>query len=558
MKKIFPILILALVVLSLGVLTFVSASTDEGVVLYVKEGGTGDGSSAAKALPSIYAANEIATKMTEDVTIKFVGKVTIDGTDTEKFVGNYYNEARHTNTITWAGVDASSNLTFITAKDAPDSAAKYWSMGGNLKIENIAIDVSGHKVFVIVTNLHDIEVGEGVTVLNPTNESETISIYGALEATYEDSPYYNCYTGVHTANPKITVRSGSFKQIVPYLGNASNRLTEAKSGKPTVKLDGDVTVSVSGADTYIYQLYAVCNSYNTVNNCTITLDGGIIGRFVAATDRKYSAGIGRYGASGSTGIYTLYLTKNFDITKQEYLVGDANRAEFMYALCGVTANKDYAGGVDNELLGVHYLVADEEIYDGIKTAFSKINFDSFDKLGSYNGEKVTWEGEQEPPPETSEPTTNAPETTTEPETTTASDTMVEPDDTKHEATTSSAPEQTSTPIDTVESSVVTQQPSETETPSTETQTPSSSKDSDADSGSDAPGTGDTLGVDEGASTKKASNKKDNNDDDDDDDRNNSDDMQSMITAIVIVAVCAVAAVVVMAIILVVVVSKKKQ
>ena len=421
MKKLLSLVLVALMVLPFGILGATGISADEGKVLYVKEGGTGDGSSAENALPSIFAATEIATAMTEDVTIKFVGAVTIDGTDAEKFVGNYYNEARHTNTITWSGVDASSSLTFITAKDASDGAAKYWSMGGNLKIENIAIQVSGHKVFVIITNLHDVEIGEGVTVSNPTNASETICIYGALEATYEACPYYNAETGVHTANPKITVKSGSFKQINPYLGNASTRLTEAKSGKPTVKLDGDVTITISGADTYVFQVYAVCNSYNTVNNCTITLDGGIIGRFVGATDRKYAKGIVTYGASGTIGTYTLYLTKNFDITKQELLVGDANSTEFMHALCGVTANKDFAGGIHNESLGEHLIKADKEIYDIIKANIIKINFDSFDKLGLVDGENITWEelhtNEPVNPdnPGTTDPSESTPVETAEPE-----------------------------------------------------------------------------------------------------------------------------------------------
>ena len=379
MKKLLSLILVALMVLPLGMLGATTISADEGKVLYVKEGGTGDGSSADNALPSIFAANAIATAMTEDVTIKFVGTVTIDGTDAEMFPGNYYNEPTHANKITWAGNDATSKLVFVTTKEGSNVNARYYCMGGELKIENLAIEVSGTKVVVIITHLHDMEIGEGVTVVNPTNSTETISIYGAVTATYESSPYYNAETGVHTANPTITIKSGSFKQIVGYLGNASTGLTASKIGK-TITLDGDVTLNVSGANTYIYQLYPVCNSYNTVKNCTITLDGGIIGRFVGSTDRKYTAGIVKYGPSGTAGTYTVHITENFDLAAQEYLVGSALSGEFTGSICGSTANDDNAGSLDDANLGTFILKLDAAIYDAAMAETEKINFATFDEV----------------------------------------------------------------------------------------------------------------------------------------------------------------------------------
>ncbi|MBQ2863757.1 MAG: hypothetical protein IJE84_06225, partial [Clostridia bacterium] len=413
MKKLLSLILVALMVLPFGILATVGVSAAEEVI-YVKDGATGNGSSADNALGSLAAANAVATAKTTDVTIKFVGTYTLDGTDTTLFVDNYYKEAAHTNKITWAGADASSKLIIKT-----DAAARYYVIGGEFAVKDLAIEIDGTKVFVLVTNLHDVTVETGVTVTNPNAASETISIYGALKATYESSPYYNADTRTHTANPTVTVKSGSFKQIVGYMGNASTALTAAKlGGDKTVTLNGKVTLNVTGADTYIYQLYPVCNSYNTVTDCDITLDGGIIGRFVAATDRKYSKGIVTYGPSGVNGTYTVYLTKNFDLAAQSALVGVELAGEFAGAICGATANDDFAGALDDAGLGTYILKADAEVFDAVNAETVKINKATFDDV-----KKVTAAADTTAAPETTEApatTTAAPATTTAaPATTTA-------------------------------------------------------------------------------------------------------------------------------------------
>jgi len=375
MKKFMALILVALMVVPFGMLATTSVSAAD-TVLYVKEGGTGDGSAADKALPTIDAANQVAKAVSGNVTIKFVGTVTFaEGTT---FTSNVYTEPAHTNKITWTGADASAKLVIASEK-----AAKYYIMGGELVIKNLAIENSGEKVLCVLTQLHDITVDTGVSVKNTTagKEAETISIYGSTKTYYADSPYYNKDTFTHTANPNITIKSGSFKQVVAYLGNASTGLTAGKEGiTKTVTLDGKVTINVSGADTFISQLHAVVNSYNTVKDCDITLDGGIIGRHVCAVDRKYNAGIVTYGPAGVSGTYNLYLTKNFDLSKQTGLVGVDYSGEFTAALCGTTGNDDFNGSKGDDILGKFILKADAEIYDAINAETVKINKDTFDEV----------------------------------------------------------------------------------------------------------------------------------------------------------------------------------
>ena len=373
MKKIMALILVALMVVPFGMLATTSVSAAD-TVLYVKDGGTGNGSSADNALPTIDAANQVAKTVSGNVTIKFVGTVTFDATTT--FTENKYFEPAHTNKITWTGADANAKLVVAT-----ETAAKYYIMGGNLAIKNLAIENTGSKVLVFITNLYDITVDTGVSIVNTTAAAETVTIYGLTKDFYKDCPFYNAETFTHTANPTITIKSGSFKQIVAYIGNASTALTAGKEGiTSTVNLNGKVTINVSGADTFISQLHAVVNSYNPVKDCEITLDGGIIGRHVSATDRKYGAGIVTYGPSGVTGTYTLYLTKNFNLDAQTTLVGAEYSGEFTAALCGTTGNDDCQNSKGDDILGKFILKADAEIFDKVDAETVKINKDTFDEV----------------------------------------------------------------------------------------------------------------------------------------------------------------------------------
>ena len=98
MKKFLALLLVALMVVPFGMMATTSVSAAGNTDIYVKDGGTGDGTTADKAVGSLSAANQIAAGLTTDVTIKFVGTVTEDGTAYTDF---RYNEPAHTNKITW-------------------------------------------------------------------------------------------------------------------------------------------------------------------------------------------------------------------------------------------------------------------------------------------------------------------------------------------------------------------------------------------------------------------------------------------------------------------------
>ena len=380
MKKYLALILVALMVVPFGMMATTSISAAGNTDLYVKDGGTGDGSSADNALPSLDAANQAAAALTTDVTIKFVGAVNLNA-DMFTHTGNTYQAPAHSNKITWTAADANSKLVVNTT----DTAALYYELGGELTVKNLAIENTGKKVFVLVTLLHNLTIDTGVSVTNVNGAApiETISIYGAAAITnynaYERMVGWNAETKTHTANTTITVKSGNFKQVVGYVGNYSNK-------HPGVNLNGKVTINISGANTYVGAVHPVVNSYNYVKDCEITFDGGIIGNYVGAVDRKYTAGIVTYGAAGVVGEYVVYLTKNFDLSAQTYLDGkdgmgnSGKKTEFYNGICGATCNDDYVGSPAAENLGNYILKADAEIYDAVAAETVKINKDSFDKI----------------------------------------------------------------------------------------------------------------------------------------------------------------------------------
>ena len=411
MKKILALILVALMVVPFGVLASVGVSAAEEVI-YVKDGGTGDGSAPDNALGSIVAANALAATKTTDVTIKFVGTVTIDTdiypTETkadEGIVKDYYMAPSHKTTkITWAGHDNTSKLVVNTG-----TAARMYVIGGDMCVENLEIETVGSKSFIFVTGLYDFTMGEGINNYNNNTAAETIKIYGATSSYYKND-FYNETTLKHTANSTITVKSGKYGQVVGYMGNASNNLCPYKLGEgKQVVLDGTITINVSGTAT-IGNLYPVANSYNTVKNCNITLDGGIIEKFVGATDRKYVKGIKTYAPSGVSGEYTLYLTKNFDLAAQTALTGPEFAGEFYGGLCGATANDDYTGALDDAGLGTYVLKADAEIFDAVNAETVKINKATFDSVVKVTAPETNAGGATTTAPGTTTPPANNPNT----------------------------------------------------------------------------------------------------------------------------------------------------
>ena len=330
-------------------------------VIYVKDGGTGDGSSEANAFGSLTDAVTAAAALTNDAEVVIVGEFYFDISTAA------YSTPKHTNKITIRGKDNTAKLSVKTGK--------VWSLGGELEICNLNIDLVKNTSFTFTTLFYPITFGEGLNVTNSvdtTAEKKYLSVRSVGKTDTTNAKLWNATEGKFIGDSTITIKSGRFEDVVLF-GQNGNDVTRT--------LDGTINLVVQG-DPIINNLVVSRSANFVCTNANITLDGGTIGRFVGATDRKYTAGIVKYGPSGVTGTFTLYITKNFDLAGQSALIGtdESNTTEFVLALCGATANKDYAGALDDANLGTYVLKADAEVFNAVKAETVKINQATFDKV----------------------------------------------------------------------------------------------------------------------------------------------------------------------------------
>ncbi len=406
MKKFLSLVLVALMVIPFGIFTATGVSAADEVI-YVKDGATGNGSSADNALGSFDDGIKAAAAKSGNVTVKFVGEVSLDMTSDD------YNETTHTNTITWTGNDANSKLVV-------NSNTKYYRMGGDLVIKDLYIEIANQNYLFLVTNLYDITVDEGVTIKNAdeANKSYTAKIYGIVAQDTKPDPIAaakpaNCWNeakGMYVANPTITLKSGSFDQVVGFMANHNLTPMTIDGAEQKMNLDGTVTINISG-DTYVNKLYIVCNSFNTATKGVVNLNGGVIGSYFGASDRPYAGGNSRtmsaWGMSGVTESLTFNIGKDFSVAAQTQLTGMKSNA--FYGISGTTASPlGYKEALSEANLGEYVLKIDDSIYDAVM-ASTIINKDSFEKF--YKGDKeVTGDAPNTDAPTTDAPTTNAPTT----------------------------------------------------------------------------------------------------------------------------------------------------
>lgn len=278
MKKILAVI---LATLMMATLCTVFASADSYSTVYLKAGGTGDGTTEEKAVGTLPDAMEKAAAFSTDAKIQVVGEVNFDLT-------NYYTSPTHTNKIIITGKGTSGKLTV----DTSNKNSAIWYLGGDTQFENIEIYATTN-VFTFYTELNDLYFLEGVNV---TSEAR-ISIRAVGSSTE------NTFDGLaYNANCKIILLSGKFNDVAAFAQNGTKG-----------DLKGDVTLVFGG--TAVANNLTVCrNAYGCVTNATLYIDGGVIDRFVGYTDKSKANMDTKGMIIGATEKFTIVVTDNFDPT----------------------------------------------------------------------------------------------------------------------------------------------------------------------------------------------------------------------------------------------------
>ena len=259
--------------------------TKYGTPLFVKAGGMGDGTSEDNAFGNILDAVNAAAAEKDDVCVVIVGVVEFNFSEA-------YNEPTHKNKITIMGKDADSKLRVITA-------GKVWTIGGEFEMRELNIEITKNSSFVFTTQFYYTTFGEGLNVTNTsgTKEGKTITVRTVDTNTTRK---YDSKKKVYTGASTIILKSGKYEDVSAFAHNGAKG-----------NLNGTCRLYI-GPDAIVNNLTVCRNVNKTATNAEIIIDGGIVRRVSAVTDRNITT-LGTTKKSGVTGTYKLIITKNTDI-----------------------------------------------------------------------------------------------------------------------------------------------------------------------------------------------------------------------------------------------------
>ncbi len=327
-----------------------SAATKD---LYVKDGGTGDGSQASPfgTLEDAYAA---AAALTDDVVIHLDGVTTVET--------GHFTAPAHTNAITLTG----------TLKDA-HTADWFFISGGPLTLKNLTIEAGAKNVFFLA-GVNPFTVDEGVVTT-----LAKASIYGVGSVS----------TDITAGDVNITVKSGAFNDVAIFRASAPNNI------------DGNGKITVSGT-AEINNLVVARNCWRTINNAEIILEGGKVNRFVGNCDRTADKLLGT-DKTGVSGKFTLTVKSGFDFANS---FNEKNTGTFF----GISGSTVATSGKDALSVAEYVLALDEAIYDTVKNNADKCQADSFDSIEKLAAGTTTPTNPTPTNPTPSNPTPSTPAT----------------------------------------------------------------------------------------------------------------------------------------------------
>ncbi|MBQ7172301.1 MAG: LPXTG cell wall anchor domain-containing protein [Clostridia bacterium] len=367
MKKLTVILLCAALLLSLGAIGFTASAAEE-TVLYVKDGGTGDGTSEANAFGDFKTAFEAAAALTGDAKLVVVGTVTVPLT--ASFVTPTF-----THVITVVGKDETSTLHFNN-----DASSHAFHFSGDTVIDDITLTAEKPTTTIVFcANLHNVTFGPGF------KSTAAMGLRGTYKHSEDPGKYgFNEDKTAASASYTLTVMGGSnWGDIAGYAQNSSN-----------CNLTGDVTINVGGS-AVMNTVCVVRNALVTVTNATVNVYGAVINRFIGATDRDPVAHMGYNDTnktvekpSGVTGTMTVNIYPEFDVSKSFTNLSNNNilvpgiSGTSIYILSNSAPEK---GMTDVVALGNHILNVDKTIFDAVSPKVQAISFDAVNNVDLSNG-----------------------------------------------------------------------------------------------------------------------------------------------------------------------------
>lgn len=264
------------------------AAAASGTVVYLADGGSGDGSSPAAAVGSLADAYDVLD-LSKACTVVVSGVYT----QTEDFA---------------LGADYSGSVTFTSVYGGTDYrqagavyrfAAVGFACYGQTAFENMDFEATDGG-FLLVGQHHPVRIGEGCVMrgagLTGGTVANSFAIVGGYDGGIGEHPYAS------TADTDITVLSGNQIYVVAYSrnvkgsftgtahvrigGTASLTVLHGSAAYPTSVCVGDLRAEIAG-DATVQTIYG-CTQAITQNSFTLIWKSGKIGAFRLSSADSFS------------------------------------------------------------------------------------------------------------------------------------------------------------------------------------------------------------------------------------------------------------------------------
>ncbi|MBQ2117988.1 MAG: hypothetical protein II192_02910 [Clostridia bacterium] len=258
MKKTVSLLISAFLLVTSCTVFALPAAADEAVV-YVKDGGTGDGSSASSPLGTFDAA--LKALAATGGTVKVVDAVTPVGNTEAKaeITGYYYAEPAHEQKITVTSADPANKAQLIFT-----SECQWYALSGPTVFENLKMVNATEAYARILARGNHITMGEGLEMYSGEALQTALDVFDSTMKGFTLHGITNVgaeYDGMAAADTKITIKSGVYFLVQAY----SRKLAEpgVHTGNCYMEFLGDFAVRQMGfasqgnnytcqGETYVY------------------------------------------------------------------------------------------------------------------------------------------------------------------------------------------------------------------------------------------------------------------------------------------------------------------
>ena len=228
---------LFLLILALSAMS-IAASAAGRTVVYLADGGSGDGTAPESPVGSLTAAYD-ALDLTKDCKVVLVGKFT----QTENFTYGKDYTGSVTMTSVYGGID------YRDAGAVYEFKNNRFYLFGETTFENMHFNTTSGAFLLVVAQHNKITVGEGVTMTGDKLTGGTVATSFSILGGYQDE----VSTATNTLDTDITVLSGSKIYIVAFARGKSTKTggPKAYTGTANIKIGGNAAVSglhLSGVD----------------------------------------------------------------------------------------------------------------------------------------------------------------------------------------------------------------------------------------------------------------------------------------------------------------------